>query len=403
VSTDSLQQDPEASPNFSSRSQLQVLLDVTRTLATEVKLDPLLKAILSEAVRLLDAERATIYIVDHATDELWSRTTTGGDDVEIRLSVQGPGLAAYVARTGQAVNIEDAYADTRFNPDFDRRTGFQTKSLLTMPMLGRLAKVAGVIQVLNKQGGPFTDEDAGLLQAFGYSAGVAIENAQLYERLQAEQRRLIEAETEVRRSLVQDLHDGPAQRLSALAMSCEIVRRLLTTDLQAAERELRAMERSAYQMSGELRTLLFELRPLILEMQGLGPALHLYVDQASKAWELPIELNCPAELDRFDAHVERTIFSIVQEALGNARKHARAKHVVITVIVRDHTMEVEVKDDGIGFDVAATRATYSGRTSFGLLNMQERAARIGATLTMQSEPGAGTTVTMTVPLHPHQG
>jgi HD-GYP domain-containing protein (c-di-GMP phosphodiesterase class II) len=167
-------------------SKLDLILDVTRRLMSITDLDALLRDMATVTTQLLDADRATIFIVDRERGEIWSKVALGTGAGEIRQAI-GVGIAGLVAATGETVNIPDAYDDPRFNPEPDQRTGYRTKSLLTFPMTGQNERVIGVFQVVNKNGGgDFTADDEETLSSLGASAAVAVENAQLV----AEQRRL---------------------------------------------------------------------------------------------------------------------------------------------------------------------------------------------------------------------
>ena len=160
------------------RRDLDTLLDVTRQLMTLTDLDALLRLIADATVTMVGAERATIYIVDRDRQEFWSRVATGTGVGEIRFPI-GVGIAGTVAQTGATINIPDAYADPRWNPESDKRTGFHTRNLLTLAMTGHDGAVIGVFQAINKNGGDFTVEDETTLGSLASSAAVAVENAQL--------------------------------------------------------------------------------------------------------------------------------------------------------------------------------------------------------------------------------
>ena len=186
-------------------ADLEKILDVTRALGVTVDLDPLLARIAAAATDVLDCERATVFLCDHAKGELFSRIATGMEGApiqEIRFGMDR-GIAGDVATTGRGVNIPDPYTDPRFNPDFDRKSGFVTKSLLTLPLGGHDGKIVGVLQVLNKRGGPFSDRDERLLSALGAQAGVAIERQGLLEQYAVKQR--IERDLNIAREIQQGL------------------------------------------------------------------------------------------------------------------------------------------------------------------------------------------------------
>lgn len=150
------------------------LLEVTQRLVTVTSSDELLR-ILSEAItRLLDAERATIYLLDEERRELWSKVTLGVEAGDIRVPL-GQGIAGTVALSGETLRLANPYADPRFNQEVDRRTGYVTRNLLTLPMVTRRGKIVGVFQVLNKRGESFTQEDAEILSALALSAARSVE------------------------------------------------------------------------------------------------------------------------------------------------------------------------------------------------------------------------------------
>ena len=156
-----------------------VLLEVGGAISGDLDLDSLLEKIMQATTLLTAAERSTLFIHDPETGELWSRVAEGTESKEIRLPSYG-GLAGAAFTTGETLNIVDAYADPRFNPEFDRQTGFKTRSILCMPLADRLGQPIGVMQVLNKVGGPFTALDEIRLKAFSAQAAVALENAKLF-------------------------------------------------------------------------------------------------------------------------------------------------------------------------------------------------------------------------------
>ncbi|MEM8700165.1 MAG: GAF domain-containing protein, partial [Pseudomonadota bacterium] len=133
-------------------------LNVVTDMTSDLDLTRLLRKVMSEASRMLDAERSTLFLNDEASGELFSHVGEGLSTTEIRLP-NTTGIAGTVFTSGKSVNIPHAYADLRFNPAFDRQTGFFTRSILCVPVINKQGKVIGVTQVLNKRGGPFTDED----------------------------------------------------------------------------------------------------------------------------------------------------------------------------------------------------------------------------------------------------
>lgn len=178
----------------------------------------MLRSILATATKNTGAERGTIYLLDEARGEIWSRSTQGGEVVEIRLPL-GVGIAGHVARTGEVVNLQDAYADPRFDRSVDAATGYTTRSILCMPMHDKDGRVIGVFQLLNKQNDQFHDEDIQFLDAVSAHAAMAIENARLYE--EALEKKRLEDEMQVAREiqshlLPEHLPEMPGYELAAI-------------------------------------------------------------------------------------------------------------------------------------------------------------------------------------------
>ena len=161
------------------------LVRLQQDLALETDIDRVLARIVETATEMLDAERATLYVIDRAKNELWSRVLTqksepGVTEIrEIRLPLDGQGLASEVARTGAILRIDSPYDDPRFDPSTDRRTGFRTRSMLVAPIDARDRRRLGVVQAMNKREGQFGTEDEEFIQALAAAAGVALEYVEL--------------------------------------------------------------------------------------------------------------------------------------------------------------------------------------------------------------------------------
>jgi HD-GYP domain-containing protein (c-di-GMP phosphodiesterase class II) len=172
-----------------------------RMVAAETHLDGLLTIIAEEVRNILGANRCSVFLVDPYKGELWTKIALGMEEKILRIPL-GQGIAGFVSKTGSAVNIRDAYKDTRFVQDLDRITGYQTRSVLAVPLRGRDGKSLGVFEVLNKSRGSFNEEDEGLLRILATMAGTFIENATLYEDL-----RRSHLETIYRMALVAEYRD----------------------------------------------------------------------------------------------------------------------------------------------------------------------------------------------------
>jgi len=205
--------------------RLEALINASRILNSTLDLDELLTLILDLATKNLKAARGTIYLIDADKKELWSKVVKGKELVEIRLPI-GTGISGHVAKTGKTVNLKDAWKDKRFFSGFDLRTGFQTKTMLCMPMRDRKGKIIGVFQILNKVRGSFDKEDESFLEAFSVHAALAIENARLHQAIVEKER--IEKEIEIagaiqRRLLPKELPSLPSFDIDAMARPSKMV------------------------------------------------------------------------------------------------------------------------------------------------------------------------------------
>ena len=158
--------------------KLQSLLELGQLIGLDLQLNEMLLQISQKACEVMEADRCSIFLHDPQTDDLWSTVALGmgGEVIRIPSSV---GLAGYCFRTGEAISLEDAYTDKRFNREVDSHTGYRTRSVLCMPIYNRAGSRLGVIQLLNRKDGVFTNEDQTFLQTFGNNASVFIEMAQL--------------------------------------------------------------------------------------------------------------------------------------------------------------------------------------------------------------------------------
>lgn len=191
---------PSFIPNEIKDDALLALLQVGRTIAVETNIDNLLEIIAQQIQQALEADRCTVFLLDDEHKELWSKVALGLETQEIRFA-SDKGLAGHVAMTGETVNIKNAYESEYFNKEIDLKTGYKTRNILCMPIRNLSHQIVGVFQVLNKFNGDFTQKDEDLLIAIGSSAGIALENANLFSK----QKKLIEEQKKLFSSFIDTL------------------------------------------------------------------------------------------------------------------------------------------------------------------------------------------------------
>lgn len=289
--------------------------------------------------------------------------------------------------------------DGRKDPELGYFVGFQhLRSVLVIPMRAGYDNY-GVLVYGSETPNAFTDEHMDFLSAIGTQATVALQNAVLYRNLLDEKERIVDVEEDARKKLARDLHDGPTQNISAIAMRMSYVYRLLERRPEEVPLELKKVEELARKTTREIRDMLFTLRPLVLESQGLTAALDQLAQKTLETHGQNVATYVGPDVERvLDGHQQGVIFYIIEEAVGNARKHAEAELISARVARQDDVVVVEISDNGVGFDTGAVDANYDQRGSLGMVNMRERAELLNANLRIDSAEGKGTKITIVIPL-----
>ena len=352
---------------------------ITSTLLQKMTFAEVLKTIRAEARKLTGAEADGIYLVEGG----WLREA--GDDPEQGAPRRIPLTRSHtgqVVLTGRPLIVND-YDGGMVEA---RAPKLKTESLLAVPLQVE-GSIIGVLNVANKPGG-FCEADARLLSLLGNVAGIAIENARL--RHEADQLAI----SQERQWLARELHDSVTQALYSVTLYAEAARMALAEDRrEIASQNLDELQGMAREALFEIRLLIFELLPPILENQGLSAAIQVRLASVEGRAGLQTDLDVHGER-RLPLDKEEDVYRIVLEALNNVVKHARAKHVTVRVRFDDDSLSIEIQDDGRGFD--PNDATDRG--GMGLQSMRERAERIDGELEIDSKPGRGSTLRLTVPL-----
>jgi two-component system sensor histidine kinase DegS len=203
---------------------------------------------------------------------------------------------------------------------------------------------------------------------------------------------------EERMRIARDMHDGPAQSMANLVLQAEILERLLDRNPKQLVTELAEFKNSVRNALEETRQLIFDLRPMTLDDLGLVPTLRKFIKEYGDRYGLATRFNVVGQERRLPGNTEGVLFRIIQEALTNVHKHARAKMAEVTMNLQPNRVSVTIKDDGQGFDVARTEANLHKNKNLGLLSMRERAELEKGTLEIRSQPGRGTEVKVEIAL-----
>jgi signal transduction histidine kinase len=339
-------------------------------------LPEVLEIICNEALNLTDATGSAVLLME---DNDWLRVTSAvGETLSglDRLPVKGS-LAGQAASSWEPVLVNDVAS-----LELDYLRNLDIRTLIAAPLRVE-STVIGVLDVINKTGG-FTKNDARIISLFADQAAIVIDQTQLHRKV--EQMAIIEE----RQRLARELHDSVTQALYSVNLYAEAARRSLSAGKKATTlvnlQKLREMTHEAMQ---EMRLLVFELHPLALEKEGLVAALQARLAAVEGRSGIKTEIRLEGE-QRLPIEIEKELYRIAQEGLNNITKHAMAKSVLIDIKFSDELVSLEIKDDGIGFDLKDARSSGG----MGLRGIEERVKKIGAALNIESSPGKGTKLTV---------
>ncbi|MBX3064423.1 MAG: GAF domain-containing sensor histidine kinase [Anaerolineae bacterium] len=292
--------------------------------------------------------------------------------------------------------------NVRNDPELGYFAGLQdARSVLIIPLRAGYQNY-GVLVYAAHQDDAFEGDHLAMLAAIASQATIALQNATLYQNLRAEKERLVEVEEDARKKLARDLHDGPTQSISAIAMRVNLIKsNLLENKItpQKVAEELVKIEDIARRATKEMRHMLFTLRPLVLESQGLTAAVEQLAAKMKETHDLNVVVEAQPNVETLlEGHAQGLLFYIMEEAVNNARKHAQASKVTLRLYREDNYCIGEIEDNGVGFDISRINNNYESRGSLGMVNMRERAASIDGLIDIQSEIGKGTRIAIAVPI-----
>ncbi len=268
---------------LASIKRLNALVQASHLLNSSLNLKKILATLLDVATKNLNADRGTIYLLDADRKELWSQVLKGDETMEIRLPL-GKGIAGTIAKTGETINLKDAYKDKRFNKDIDAKSGFRTKSMLCMPMKNKSGKIVGVFQILNKHKGHFDKNDEHFLADLSIPASLAIENARLHQAELENQR--VEKELEVaariqQQLLPRELPEMPGVHLTAMTIPCHTVGGDFYDVIKIDQDKIAIV----------IADVTGKGIPAALLVSTLQASLHAYVEQGLSPTDLVMKLN----------------------------------------------------------------------------------------------------------------
>ncbi len=382
--------------------KLSDLIEATKIVNSAIEIDKLLGLILDVATRGTNADRGTLYLIDEQTGELWSKVAQGSNMVEIRLPL-GKGLAGYVAKTGEVVNIVDAYKDPRFNPEIDRKSGYKTRNVLCMPMRNKEGKIVGIFQFLNKRDGSFGTEDEAFIDGLSVHGSIALENARLAREMVQNER--LSAVGRMASTIIHDIKNP----MGTLRMYAQVIKK--KTDNaeagQLADEMIRQVDRFV-NMTQEILDFSRGVSEIHLEEVDMGEMMESVVqfiekDLSRKNIQIVrrLEYAGTATID-----VEKMVRVFYNLAGNSADAMKDGGTLTIATCGRDHNLVIEVTDTGSGipeeirskiFEPFFTHGKRHG-TGLGLAIVKKIIDDHQGRLEVESQVGKGTTMRMILPL-----
>ena len=367
--------------------QLESLNEIGNALASEVELGPLLDLVARRMQELVEGRIVLIALPDGEGGLAVAAAAGGGDLVGMRLEAGSTKMGRILER-GSSERVDAVVDDPEIDQRLARELGITSAIYLPLAVRG---KPLGVVAVHDRLGGSarFDEDDVRLAETLVARAAIAVD---LSERVSRDAlRRVVDAQELERARLARELHDETGQALTSILLGLKHLDDVIETDdARVATAALRELVVTTLQ---DVRRLAVELRPSALDDFGLVPAIERLAGTLAEQSELVVDLEARLGEQRLPAEAETALYRIVQEALTNVVKHASARRVSITLVRKEGFAVVVVEDDGLGFDPRTTRTG-----SLGFVGMRERVELVGGRLTVESAPGAGTTIAAEVPV-----
>jgi len=427
--------------------------EIGKSLSSQKDTMKLFEMIIRSSMNLTSSDAGTLYLVVDKDTGLWSSVQNNcyenkllkfviakNFSMDLRLEastspITKKSIFGYTVITGKSLRIENAYdidpnADYRHDSSYNASTGYITKSILSIPMIGHQNNILGVIQLINKKKSrdqrldfsdpqvfnqiiPYDETDELLMNSIGGQAAVALENNLLYREMQnllniyKEQnetltylsRKVLKAHEEERNRIARDIHDGPAQSAANLALTLEICKKLLKYGKhEELIEQMNILSNNIRSTVKEIRSIIYNLKPTFLD-NGLFKALDTHITVFSENTGIPASFSSSGDDSGLEYYISSTIYRIVQEGLSNIAKHAQAHKVEVDLQIKGQMLHLRISDDGKGFDpsqIKQKKPQLEG--GFGLQGIEERVELVKGTMDIQSTPGKGTTIKISIPL-----
>ncbi|HEY93762.1 MAG TPA: GAF domain-containing sensor histidine kinase [Dehalococcoidia bacterium] len=394
-------------------SYRQVLLGFDREMSNIISLDELADKMLPAISSALRISQVDIFFQDVGTRDFttqYSYPKKNPNNHHAQIFTHDNPIVTWLQKETNPLNlnyIENiSQLDGLWQPERDSLATSNIELLCPIKSRGELI---GILALgVKKGGGTYSQEDIEMITGMAGKAGIIVENARMFTILRQQQQQVqhllneaIQAQENERQRISADLHDSVAQWLAGASYQTQTVEALLSdTNGSNIRNQLNLVEETIDKSLTELRRVLVDLRPPSLDELGLSHSLHQSLTSISSDG-LVCNFHEEGDHTRLDPSVEITVYRVVQEALNNIRKHSEATRVDLYLNYGDENVIVKIKDNGVGFDLTDTINNAISVGNLGLLGMKQRVDMLGGEFDIQTRHGKGTTITLTLPLHPH--
>jgi signal transduction histidine kinase len=360
---------------------------------------------LTKILSIVEMDAGAVHLIDTQADKLTLMAHQGISTKyvdEFRRLNPTQGVLGQVIQTSEPIIMDDT-SDNDHAVSLEGEKG-EFRAYIILPVISRNA-VSGTLSLASYLPKKFEWETVNLLRSMCEAIGIAVENSRTAQSLEEANKirvqlleKLITAQEEERRRISRELHDDASQSLAALALNLEGLADKLPPRSRDARQKLDILKEQAIHTLEGIRSLALELRPSVLDDLGLPMAVDWYARDYMAKRGLDVDIQVAGQGVKLPPYTETMLFRIIQEGLTNIVKHAEASQVKVKLQLNNSTATVQLEDDGIGFDVKAALSGEGMRQNLGLHGMSERATLLGGTLTIQSQPGQGTSLRVEVPL-----
>ena len=382
--------------------QLQMIIKAAELVNSDIRVDEVLKNIIDVATDLTHADRGTLYLVDKEKHELWSLITLGDEMREIRLKI-GEGLAGFVAKSGETINIKDVSQDSRFKADYDKESGYTTKNMICFPVKNNKGEIIGVLQLINSLNGEFSKRDEEFLAALSIHSAIALNNAELVEKLLQGER--VQSLGKMANFLIQDIKKPIlvgkryAEHLKSKSLPPDAVQ-VLDMLLEQLSQVAELVQTTSSYSEGKsvLRVLNVSLNNTLADYAS---RIQQYIESRHCELLADYDKDVTVKLDAKEFY--QTYMHIIKNACDAMPEGGK---IFISTKRLDKKVEIRYKDNGLGvpdglkekiFEPFMSYGKKEG-TGLGLAITKKIIESHNGTLAVQSSLGEGATFIVTLPI-----